>query len=182
MAFARKTDSNLCLSSRMSKTSFYFSDAKLLHCCELFVRYYVVFAFLLINIAISIRFTIKGIIYYIITIPHYILCICTSVFSIVCTIIVFIGAFKSTLGINMFIVVTIRIFQSKSKSQYYSANFSISSFDKPVAAMIVSKGTWSESKFFAIIIAFFLSPSSTPSSKLPSSKVFSLLTTSQNLS
>lgn len=77
------------------KDLFLFSDAKLLHCCELFVRYYVVFAFLLINIAISIRFTIKGIIYYIITIPHYILCICTSVFSIVCTIIVFIGLSKA---------------------------------------------------------------------------------------
>lgn len=93
------------------KDLFLFSDAKLLHCCELFVRYYVVFAFLLINIPISIRFTIKGIIYYIITITHYILCICTSVFSIVRTLIVFIRAFKSTLGINMFIVVTVRIFQ-----------------------------------------------------------------------
>jgi hypothetical protein len=53
------------------KDLFFFSDAKLLHHCEFFVRFNAQFAFLLINIPISIWITIKGIVYYIITISHY---------------------------------------------------------------------------------------------------------------
>lgn len=44
--------------AQMFKDLFLFFNAKLQHCCELIVRFYVQFVFLLINIPISLRVTI----------------------------------------------------------------------------------------------------------------------------